>query len=343
MKTPVAPHSLASIKLRLPTHRGPCYGGNWHEPKSGRTIEQINPGTGESLGHAADCSTDDIDAAVNAAKAAFKEWRRVPPFRGADLLHPGNEHQPGRAESDKKHAKQNTRPNGPAVSILGLSYVGVSPETYGPSDDAVGIATIRAVVNAGVTLIDTAISTAWVIKDVGTCRPQTKLRLPRVSFVSGPPLSYASSRGWSPRPLSGIFKMRSEKICQRIAEREAKRLRPNRQSYGTIVRAPSAPPSRTTWPRLAWQCRAGQARRTPAAMPRRAFGSGVLVGPAEYSVAEHLSAGVGRGEHLTHTLGYLAALLLCACGVPVEHLPERAADMRPVRRGSIGTTASLLR
>ena len=86
MKTPVAPHSLASIKLRLPTHRGPCYGGNWHEPKSGRTIEQINPGTGESLGHAADCSTDDIDAAVNAAKAAFKEWRRVPPLERAKML-----------------------------------------------------------------------------------------------------------------------------------------------------------------------------------------------------------------------------------------------------------------
>ena len=27
MKTPVAPHSLESIKLRLPTHRGAYYGG----------------------------------------------------------------------------------------------------------------------------------------------------------------------------------------------------------------------------------------------------------------------------------------------------------------------------
>src|SRR5262245_53014268 len=86
MKTPVAPHSLASIKLRLPTHRGAYYGGKWHEPKSGRTTDQINPGTGESLGHAADCGADDIDAAVNAAKAAFKEWRRVPPLERAKML-----------------------------------------------------------------------------------------------------------------------------------------------------------------------------------------------------------------------------------------------------------------
>jgi betaine-aldehyde dehydrogenase len=86
MKTPVAPHSLASIKLRLPTHRGAYYGGAWHEPKSGRTTDQTNPGTGESLGHAADCNADDIDAAVDAAKAAFKEWRRLPPLERAKML-----------------------------------------------------------------------------------------------------------------------------------------------------------------------------------------------------------------------------------------------------------------
>jgi betaine-aldehyde dehydrogenase len=73
MNTPVAPTSLAAIKLRLPAQRGAYYGGQWHEPKSGRATDQINPGTGESLGRAADCCADDIDAAVNAAKAAFKE------------------------------------------------------------------------------------------------------------------------------------------------------------------------------------------------------------------------------------------------------------------------------
>jgi betaine-aldehyde dehydrogenase len=86
MNTPVALTSLAAIKLRLPAQRGAYYGGTWHEPKSGRTTDQINPGTGESLGRAADCGADDIDAAVNAAKAAFKEWRRVPPLERAKML-----------------------------------------------------------------------------------------------------------------------------------------------------------------------------------------------------------------------------------------------------------------
>jgi len=86
MNTPVAPNSLASIKLNLPGKRGAYYGGRWHEPRAGRTVDQINPGTGESLGPAADCGTEDIDAAVMAAKAAFKDWRRVPPLERAKLL-----------------------------------------------------------------------------------------------------------------------------------------------------------------------------------------------------------------------------------------------------------------
>lgn len=86
MNQPVSPNALASIKLNLPTRRGAYYGGQWHEPKGGRTIDQTNPGTGESLGHVADCGADDVDAAVKAAKAAFKEWRRVPPLERAKLL-----------------------------------------------------------------------------------------------------------------------------------------------------------------------------------------------------------------------------------------------------------------
>jgi betaine-aldehyde dehydrogenase len=86
MNTPVPPNSLASIKLNLPTQRGAYYGGQWHEPKNGRYAEQINPGTGEPLGKAADTGADDIDAAVKAAKAAYKEWRRVPPLERAKML-----------------------------------------------------------------------------------------------------------------------------------------------------------------------------------------------------------------------------------------------------------------
>jgi aryl-alcohol dehydrogenase-like predicted oxidoreductase len=44
---------------------------------------------------------------------------------------------------------------GPAVGALGLGCMGMSPGIYGPSDEAEGIATIRAALDAGVTLIDT--------------------------------------------------------------------------------------------------------------------------------------------------------------------------------------------
>jgi aryl-alcohol dehydrogenase-like predicted oxidoreductase len=45
--------------------------------------------------------------------------------------------------------------NGPVVSALGLGCMGMSPGIYGPADDAESIATIRAALEAGVTLIDT--------------------------------------------------------------------------------------------------------------------------------------------------------------------------------------------
>src|SRR5215470_3948819 len=86
MNTPVTPNSLASIKLNLPIQRGVYYGGRWLEPKSGRYAQQANPGTGDSLGQVADSAAEDIDAAVRAAKAAFAEWRRVPPLERARML-----------------------------------------------------------------------------------------------------------------------------------------------------------------------------------------------------------------------------------------------------------------
>src|SRR5271170_4686651 len=45
--------------------------------------------------------------------------------------------------------------NGPTVAELGLGCMGMSPGVYGPSDEAESIATIRAALDAGVTLLDT--------------------------------------------------------------------------------------------------------------------------------------------------------------------------------------------
>src|SRR5947209_17048911 len=72
--------------LKLPLHRGCYYGGAWHAPLSGREADTINPGTGETLGKVADAGAADVDAAVAAAKTAFKEWRNVAPLERAKML-----------------------------------------------------------------------------------------------------------------------------------------------------------------------------------------------------------------------------------------------------------------
>jgi betaine-aldehyde dehydrogenase len=86
MNTAVPLKSLKAEPLHLPDHRDAFYGGAWHAPKSGRHVDSINPGTGESLGPVADCGADDIDAAVGAAKKAFDGWRNTPPLERARLL-----------------------------------------------------------------------------------------------------------------------------------------------------------------------------------------------------------------------------------------------------------------
>lgn len=86
MTTAVSSQATAAQALVLPKNRGAYYGGAWHEPKSGRFVDSMNPGTGLSLGKVADAGADDIDAAVAAAKTAFKEWRRVLPLERAKIL-----------------------------------------------------------------------------------------------------------------------------------------------------------------------------------------------------------------------------------------------------------------
>src|SRR5215472_16488308 len=71
---------------RLPSHRDPYYAGQWQKPKSARYVESISPGTGEPLGKVVDGSAADVEAAIAAAKAAFREWRRVPPLERAKML-----------------------------------------------------------------------------------------------------------------------------------------------------------------------------------------------------------------------------------------------------------------
>lgn len=86
MTSAIAPLAAIPQKLTLPEHRDAYYGGQWHKPKNGRYAEAISPGTGESLGTVADCGAEDAQAAIAAAAAAFKEWRRVLPLERARIL-----------------------------------------------------------------------------------------------------------------------------------------------------------------------------------------------------------------------------------------------------------------
>lgn len=53
---------------------------------SATVIDVINPATGEAFAAAPDCSPEQLDEAVNAARTAFRSWKRVPIDERAALL-----------------------------------------------------------------------------------------------------------------------------------------------------------------------------------------------------------------------------------------------------------------
>jgi betaine-aldehyde dehydrogenase len=57
--------------------RGLYVGGKWEAAADGRTFESHNPSTGRKLGDVPYASAADVDRAVQAAKKAFQDWRRV--------------------------------------------------------------------------------------------------------------------------------------------------------------------------------------------------------------------------------------------------------------------------
>ncbi|MDO9442410.1 MAG: aldehyde dehydrogenase family protein [Beijerinckiaceae bacterium] len=70
----------------LPKNRGLYFAGAWREPRNGGNVELVCPGTGGSLGRVAEASQADVDAAVAASLAAYREWRRVAPAERARIL-----------------------------------------------------------------------------------------------------------------------------------------------------------------------------------------------------------------------------------------------------------------
>jgi acyl-CoA reductase-like NAD-dependent aldehyde dehydrogenase len=61
-------------------------GGRWTGAASGETMAVLNPATEETIAEVPRCGAEDVDAAVEAAKAALPEWLDTTPGERAELL-----------------------------------------------------------------------------------------------------------------------------------------------------------------------------------------------------------------------------------------------------------------
>ena len=62
-------------------------GGEWVDSASGETFESTSPATGDSIGVFPKSNAEDVDRAVDAARAAFEEWRLVPAPKRGEVLY----------------------------------------------------------------------------------------------------------------------------------------------------------------------------------------------------------------------------------------------------------------
>lgn len=60
--------------------------GNWRASSSGQTLETIDPATGKVIGLIPAATDEDVDAAVEAAQAAFAGWSQTTPVKRARIL-----------------------------------------------------------------------------------------------------------------------------------------------------------------------------------------------------------------------------------------------------------------
>ena len=60
--------------------------GEWVDAAAGETFESVSPANGEAIGTFPRSSAEDVDRAVEAAKAAFDEWRLVPAPKRGEIL-----------------------------------------------------------------------------------------------------------------------------------------------------------------------------------------------------------------------------------------------------------------
>ncbi len=68
--------ALAWIKERQPF--GLFINGQWVKPASGQYLDSVNPSTGKPLTQVAAANSEDVNAAVTAARTAFETWGKTP-------------------------------------------------------------------------------------------------------------------------------------------------------------------------------------------------------------------------------------------------------------------------
>ena len=62
-------------------------GGEWVDSASGETFESLSPATGDTIGVFPRSNAEDVDRAVEAARAAFEDWRLVPAPKRGEILY----------------------------------------------------------------------------------------------------------------------------------------------------------------------------------------------------------------------------------------------------------------
>ncbi|GHO55222.1 aldehyde dehydrogenase family protein [Ktedonobacter robiniae] len=75
-----APEAANTVQTWLKEHErfGLFIENQWIEPASGQYMESTNPANGKALVQVASASSADVDAAVSAARKAFKTWSKTP-------------------------------------------------------------------------------------------------------------------------------------------------------------------------------------------------------------------------------------------------------------------------
>ena len=79
-------YSKASARASVKTYHN-YIGGKWIPSESGEVFENINPAdSADIIGRFPLSTSDDVNAAVNAAQGAFDGWRNLPAPKRAEIL-----------------------------------------------------------------------------------------------------------------------------------------------------------------------------------------------------------------------------------------------------------------